>query len=443
MIALATRPRSQELTKARNKPAGRSSTNGKPKYQFFPDLPPEEYEALKADVAIHGIQYAVIQDEKGNTLDGHQRDRVAKELRIKNYPITVMSGLTDEEKRHLALSLNVKRRHLTRKQMRALIEQELKRTPDIANNWLAEMLGVDDGTVLAARKRLESTSGIRKFTKLRGKDGKNRVANYGKFVANTPAELRIAQEIAGHLPPSCNGKMLDTTTASRRMNRYCNEKNFDGQVLTPLARDKVRLYHCPFQKLRETAGLRPKSVNLILTDIPYGKEFLPQVDDLGRFAKEVLVEGGLFITFVGQFHLDRYFESFGKHLNYRWTIAATWERDANLIHPLGISSRWKPILLFSKGPYRRTTGRKTDLLLMPHKEKGIHEWQQPVGIIEELVKNFSNPGDLLCDPCAGGFTTAMACRSLSRRFIGCDIEADCVRSGQERLAGVFAGKQKK
>ena len=45
--------------------------HGKPKYQFFPDLPPEEYESLKADVAVHGIQYAVIQDEKGNTLDGH------------------------------------------------------------------------------------------------------------------------------------------------------------------------------------------------------------------------------------------------------------------------------------------------------------------------------------------------------------------------------------
>jgi len=149
--------------------------HGKPKYQFFPDLPPEEYESLKADVAVHGIQYAVIQDEKGNTLDGHQRQRIADELRIKNYSVTVMSGLTEEEKRHLALSLNVKRRHLTRPQMQALIEQELKRTPDIADNWLAEMLGVDDKTVRAARKRLESTSEIPKLTKLRGKDGKSRV----------------------------------------------------------------------------------------------------------------------------------------------------------------------------------------------------------------------------------------------------------------------------
>jgi site-specific DNA-methyltransferase (adenine-specific) len=443
MIAFVTRPRSRGATKARNKPAARSSTNGKPKYQFFPDLPPDEFAALMADIDEHGIQVAVIQDELGNTIDGHQRERAAKELGIVKYPITVMSGLTEEQKRHLALSLNVKRRHLTRPQMQALIEQELLRTPDIANNWLAEILGVDDRTVQAARKRLESTSALRKFTKLRGKDGKHRAASYGRIVTNTPAELRIAQKVAKNLPPSCNGKMIDAVSASRHARRFARAEVREGQPVRQLAMDSIRIFHCPFQKLRETAGLRPKSVNLILTDIPYGKDFLPQLDDLGRFAAEVLVAGGLFITFVGQFHLDRYFESFGKHLTYRWTIASTWERDANLIYPLGISSRWKPILLFSKGPYRRTTGRKTDLLLMPHKEKGLHEWQQPVGSIEELIKNFSNPGDLIVDPCAGSFTTAIGCHSLSRRFVGCDSDGDCVRRGQERLAGTFSGKRKK
>ena len=47
------------------------------------------------------------------------------------------------------------------------------------------------------------------------------------------------------------------------------------------------------------------------------------------------------------------------------------------------------------------------------KEKELHDWQQPGAIIEELIKNFSDPGNLICDPCGGGFTTALACRSLS------------------------------
>jgi hypothetical protein len=288
--------------------------------------------------------------------------------------------------------------------------------------------------VLAARKRLEATWEIPKLTKLRGKDGKNRVASYGRIVPNTASELKIARAIARKLPPSCNGKILDTTTASRRVHRYANQRASNGQILVPSPRDAIRLYHCRFQELRKVAGLRRKSVNVIVTDIPYSQDFLPELDDLGRFAAEVLVDGGLFISFVGQYYLDCYFQSFGRHLTYRWTLASTWDRDSNLIHPLGISSRWKPILLYSKGPYRRTTGRKTDLLHMDSKQKEHHDWQQPVAIIEELIRNFSDPKDLVCDPCGGSFSVAVACRNLSRRFVVCDVDEECVAIGQKRLA---------
>jgi len=160
--------RSRNAGKAKRKPAARSTANGRPKYQLLPDLPPEEYEVLKADIAEEGVLYAVFQDEYGETLDGHQRERVANELGIK-YPIVVLPGLTEEEKRHLVYSLNVKRRHLTTKQKQALVEQELKRTPDISSQWLAEILGVDDKTVAATRKRLEAGSEIPTLKKFRGK----------------------------------------------------------------------------------------------------------------------------------------------------------------------------------------------------------------------------------------------------------------------------------
>jgi ParB-like chromosome segregation protein Spo0J len=413
----------------------------KPKYQPLPDLPPDGFEALKADIAQNGLQYPIIKDEKGNTLDGHQRERAERELGNKNYPIKVIPGLTEEQKWHFALAVNVKRRNLTTAQKRELIEQELKRTPDIADNWIAEILAVDDKTVRAARKRLESTSDIPKLTKLRGKDGRSRTARY--VVANMPAELRIAQEIVGRLPPSRNGEMLDTTTAARRVRRQAQEKVWEGKIDKPLPSDSIRLYHCRFQDLRETAGLRSRSVHLIVTDIPYGREFLAELDDLGRFAKEVLVEGGLFLTFCGQYYLDQCFRILGEHLTYRWTLASVWERDANVIHPLAMMSRWKPILLFSKGAYRRTTGRRSDLLTMIRKEKDLHDWQQPVENIEEIIANFSDPRQLVVDPCGGSFTTALACHNLSRRFVGCDSDEDCVLAGQERLAEVVAGRRQR
>ena len=60
---------------------------------------------------------------------------------------------------------------------------------------LAEILDVDHKTVLAARKRLESTWEVPKLTKRLRKDGKDGVASYSPVVANTPAELRVARRI--------------------------------------------------------------------------------------------------------------------------------------------------------------------------------------------------------------------------------------------------------
>jgi site-specific DNA-methyltransferase (adenine-specific) len=68
-----------------------------------------------------------------------------------------------------------------------------------------------------------------------------------------------------------------------------------------------------------------------------------------------------------------------------------------------------------------------------HQEKDRHEWQQPLEEVELMVRYFSKPGELVCDPCGGSFTTALAARNLGRRFVGCDIEQSCVVGGQARL----------
>lgn len=43
---------------------------------------------------------------------------------------------------------------------------------------------------------------------------------------------------------------------------------------------------------------------------------------------------------------------------------------------------------------------------------------KPLWLMRALVHDYTRPGDLVCDPCAGGFTTALACVLEGRRFIG-------------------------
>lgn len=438
MHPLRWHPRGDQVTMSGMPRATKATHRKRPKYQPLPDLPPEEFESLKADIVQNGIRVAVVQDERGNTLDGHQRERAARAAGLKNFPITVIAGLSEEQKWEYALSVNIKRRHLATAQKRSLIEHELKRKPERANQWIAEVLGVDTKTVQTVRRTLESNSGIPVLDRLKGRDGRQRAAEY-RVLANTPREAEIARQVVTELPPSSHGKMLDTTSAARYARRHARAEGRSGKAIKPLAQDSIRMFRCGFQELENMAGLKPKSIDLIVTDIPYGREFLPQIEELGAFAARVLKEGGVFVTYSGQFHLPQVLHALGQHLTYRWVISSTWPGNANMVHPYNLASQFKPILVFSKGKWLRTD-RWSDVSQIDSQEKDWHEWQQSLTEVETLVNYFSDPGDLVVDPCGGGFTTAVACWRLGRKFIGCDVEEECVVTGQERLASAISPK---
>ena len=65
-----------------------------------------------------------------------------------------------------------------------------------------------------------------------------------------------------------------------------------------------------------------------------------------------------------------------------------------------------------------------------------HMWQQSLpGFIKILEKFEPKAGDMVVDPFLGGGTTAMAVlRYGGLRFIGSDIELECVETTEERLS---------
>ena len=54
-------------------------------------------------------------------------------------------------------------------------------------------------------------------------------------------------------------------------------------------------------------------------------------------------------------------------------------------------------------------------------------------LMEALVRDYSEPGDLIADPCCGGGTTLLAAKLLGRRYVGSDIDAEHVEIARERL----------
>ena len=59
--------------------------------------------------------------------------------------------------------------------------------------------------------------------------------------------------------------------------------------------------------------------------------------------------------------------------------------------------------------------------------------QKPKELIEKIIKASSNEGDLVADFYLGSGTTAVVCKELNRRFIGCDINEVAVKATLDRL----------
>lgn len=52
------------------------------------------------------------------------------------------------------------------------------------------------------------------------------------------------------------------------------------------------------------------------------------------------------------------------------------------------------------------------------------EPQKPVSLMKQLITIFTDPGDVVIDPCFGSGSTARACQELGRNFYGFEINHD-------------------
>ena len=63
----------------------------------------------------------------------------------------------------------------------------------------------------------------------------------------------------------------------------------------------------------------------------------------------------------------------------------------------------------------------------------IHPTQKPIALYEELIKTYSNPGDLLLDNCSGSGTIAIAALNTGRHFIGFETNENYYNESLKRI----------
>lgn len=69
---------------------------------------------------------------------------------------------------------------------------------------------------------------------------------------------------------------------------------------------------------------------------------------------------------------------------------------------------------------------------------GRHPTEKPIPLMQELLSDFTNPGETILDPFMGSGTTGVACARMGRKFIGIELDQKYFDVACERIAKAYA-----
>ena len=139
---------------------------------------------------------------------------------------------------------------------------------------------------------------------------------------------------------------------------------------------RIKLIQGDFQYI-DAATIGDKSIDLIFTDPPYHKEWLPMYEPLGKLACRVLKEGGSLVMYAGHYALPQIFDYMkNSGLKYWWEMVVKHNGSSRLLQYQRVYVMWKPLLWFVKGNSLRVLDSIADVIESQPPSKELHGWEQ-------------------------------------------------------------------
>ena len=186
-----------------------------------------------------------------------------------------------------------------------------------------------------------------------------------------------------------------------------------------------------------------KSVDLIVTDPPYGINYQSQwkknkedwkpkiLNDKEPFTafipelKRIVSKNGAVMIFtrwdVQQQFIDAMIENGMKPKNI-----LIWDK---VVHGMGdlkraYGSRYESIIFWSNSDFRFNGKRPTDILRYQRvtPNKLLHPNEKPIDLLSCLIEQTTSSGSTICDLFLGSGATGVACVNTNRNFIGFELD---------------------
>lgn len=421
--------------------------------QPFRDLTDDEYEALKASIAEHGLLSPITKDQNGTVLDGNHRLRACRELGIQpRYERVLCESETDGRIR--AIVMNLLRRHLTREQKAAAVA-ELR-----ALGWTFERIAEETGIPLPTAQRLategEGNSHLRitetdsnQPSHIVASDGRVRPTSYRTkpqpsiVQARNDREDQRAQQALAAIGDTLEGTVTASDVIKADKHHKREEEKRDRATKTADAAPEVA--HITLASWADWLPTQPQC-DLLLTDPPYSTD----IDDIEGFARawlpvalgKVKPTGRAYVC-IGAYpdELATYLAiKPPEHLTLAGVLVWTYRNTLGPKPTHDYKLNWQAILY-----YRGADAPPLDCPEMveqfavqdinaPDGRQGDrwHAWQKPDLLAERIIRHATRPGQSVIDPftCTGTFVLAAA--RLGRRAAGCDISPENLAIAEER-----------
>ena len=223
----------------------------------------------------------------------------------------------------------------------------------------------------------------------------------------------------------------------------------------------VELYNKDCMSVME--GIPDHSIDLIVTDPPYlitsrgnagttGGMLTKQASMKGRIFSHNDINCSIYLPeFYRLLKEDSHCYIMCNHINlidmlneatkvgFHFIKSLVWDKG-NKIMGRAYMSQFEYILFFRKEKFKIVNNCSvSDIIHIPNKKskgadgKNLHDTEKPVELMEILVSQSSNGGDIVLDPFMGIGSTGIACIRQNRDFMGCEIDTHYFNIAKNRI----------
>ena len=193
----------------------------------------------------------------------------------------------------------------------------------------------------------------------------------------------------------------------------------------------LHVEHCAVEHLLSRGLVAPESLDAIVTDPPYPREFLPVWGHLGRLAAKALRPGGVLAALSGQAWLPEVLDALRvPGISYRWTATVQLPGAHSQVWPRRVTTQVKPLLVFVRDGSSPAEWLADPIEAPPRARQAdaFHQWAQSPGGQDAIVRSMKLPaGCHVLDPFCGGGETALALWRAGCHVVASDVDATAAK----------------